>query len=113
VSFLASIEAGGVSQPLGVGVSMTDHSDYFKVLLSLVMEVWGELIGSTPERPLLIVSDEDKAFLKACRETLRDYVAMVCVWHKLKSARKPRKSAVAEEFETAATDESEDEFQAE
>lgn len=87
---MVTCESDGRSQPLVCGFSVSDHSKYFNVMWDLFDEVFGELI--TPE-VLIIVSDEDRAFLKSCRESLGKrckYQNLICIWHKCRNVRKVR-----------------------
>jgi hypothetical protein len=110
VSFFASVEPGGVSQPLIVGFSKSDHSLYFAALLRLFLRVFGHLIVLSKEQPLLIVSDEDRAWIKACVEVFGkdSYLTAVCTWHKAKSFLKKRETAATAAGEFALSS-SEDE----
>jgi hypothetical protein len=97
---IASVEPGGRSQVMLCGVAVSDRHEYFAVALGL----WRRVYNISP--PLLVVvSDEDRAFIRACNEVLTDFMTLICTWHKVKNVRKPR----ANDYDEFVKDESEEE----
>ena len=43
--------------------------------------------------PLLVFSDEDRAFIKATAEVLPSAKTLICTWHKMKNVKKKRSSS--------------------
>jgi hypothetical protein len=102
-STIATVEPGGRSQVLLNGISKSDRHEYFLVMLKLLMRVY-----KFRPKLLIVVSDEDRAFIKACSMTLKafmKFMTLICTWHKAKNVRKPRAGDYADEFEKDVSEE--------
>jgi len=89
-SVLASMDNTGESQMLVNGVSVSDRHEYFQVMLQLLKKVYPFICEV---KPLLVFSDEDRAFLKAVKLEFGENVKnFVCLWHKKQNFVKKRGS---------------------
>jgi hypothetical protein len=86
---LATVEPGNRTQILICGVAVNANSIYFDAMWKLYKRVFGLIIR--PKR-LLVISDEDAAFLKSTRECMPGALQKICDWHKGRNVGKGRKS---------------------
>ena len=91
-SVLASVEKCGDSHQLVNGLSISDKHEYFEVMLKLFKRTY-PTIAKHPR--LGVMSDEDKAFLKAVDNELPHANKSICLWHKKRNFAKSRKSSAA------------------
>jgi hypothetical protein len=87
LSILATMERAGRSQILLCGVSVSDRTEYFTVMLDLLKEAYPQLAQN--ER-LVVFSDEDTAFLNATKSCLPNAHQFICMWHKKRNVSKRR-----------------------
>ena len=87
LSILSTIEAAGGTQIAIVGVSVSNKSEYFDVMLRLLKRVYPKFAG---QPGLLMFSDEDRAFIKSTHTVLPNASTFICIWHKMKNVRKKR-----------------------
>jgi hypothetical protein len=77
------------SQLLVAGLMISDNYEYFRVMMDFCKEQYPDL---TTKPELYVMSDEDRAFIKASQEILPQATTSICVWHKMKNFKKPRKA---------------------
>jgi hypothetical protein len=87
ISILATVEHDGNSQILVTGISVSDTEHVFRGMLQLLKDEFNSLCS----KRLFIYSDEDRAFLNACAKELPDARNFICLWHKKKNFKKPRR----------------------
>ena len=109
LSILSTIEAADGTQIAIVGVSVSNKSEYFDVMLRLLKRVYPKFAG---QPGLLMFSDEDRAFIKSTRTVLPNASTFICIWHKMKNVRKKRSLRGTKKTKQSARDEADEEDEA-